>query len=331
MLEAPLIRIEPLAGPPIEPASYDVVCVTSPNSPRLLLDRVGGDARRLAGLDVAAIGPGTAAALREAGIVADIVAERYVAEGLLEALQGRVEGQRFLIARAEEARDTLPEGLRAAGAKAVDVVALYRTVAERPAGVDAAAADLVTFTSSSTVRAFVDAYPRRRPGGGARRLDRPGDDRDDARARRRRSSRRPSSTTSTASSRRSSRPRPRSARPVRLLAAVAIGGAAGTLLRAALVEAIPRDPGHWPWATLAANVAGALVLGLVARRVADPAGRGLLGAGFCGGLTTFSTLQLELYDLFDAGEPALAATYAAVSVAAGLIAIRLGERLGGPA
>jgi uroporphyrinogen III methyltransferase/synthase len=159
VLEAPLIRIEPLAGPSIEPASYDVVCLTSPNSPRLLLDRVGGDARRLAGLDVAAIGPGTAAALREVGIVADIVAERFVAEGLLEALHGRVEGQRFLIARAEEARDTLPDGLRAAGAKAVDVVALYRTVAERPAGVDAAAADLVTFTSSSTVRAFVTAYP----------------------------------------------------------------------------------------------------------------------------------------------------------------------------
>ncbi len=71
--------------------------------------------------------------------------------------------------------------------------------------------------------------------------------------------------------------------------------------------------------------------GSSARRVADPAGRGLLGAGFCGGLTTFSTLQLELYDLLDAGEPALAATYAAVSVAAGLVAIRLGERLGGPA
>ena len=70
------------------------------------------------------------------------------------------------------------------------------------------------------------------------------------------------------------------------------------------------------------------MLGLVAAACSDPAGRGLLGAGLCGGLTTFSTLQLELYDLFDAGEPALAAAYAAVSVAAGLIAIRLGERLG---
>ena len=118
---------------------------------------------------------------------------------------------------------------------------------------------------------------------------------------------------------------------MRLLLAVAIGGAAGTLLRAGLVEAIPHDPGRWPWATLAANVAGALVLGVVARRIADPARRGVLGAGFCGGLTTFSTLQLELYDLLDAGEPALAATYAAVSVAAGLAAVRLGERLGGPA
>ena len=86
---------------------------------RALVQRVTRASVTVAGERVAAIGPGTAAALREAGIVADIVAERYVAEGLLEALQGRIEGQRFLIARAEEARDTLPEGLRAAGAKAV--------------------------------------------------------------------------------------------------------------------------------------------------------------------------------------------------------------------
>jgi CrcB protein len=118
---------------------------------------------------------------------------------------------------------------------------------------------------------------------------------------------------------------------MRLLVAVAVGGAVGTLLRALLAEAIPHDPGRWPWATLAANVLGALVLGVVARRVTTIARRGLLGAGFCGGLTTFSTLQLELFDLLDAGEPALATTYAAVSVAAGLAAVRLGERLGGPA
>ena len=115
-----------LAGPPIDARAYGLVCVASPNVPRLLLERCGGDARALAGATVAAVGPGTAAALREAGIVADVVAERSVAEGLLAALPGGLAGVRALVARAEEARDTLPEGLRAAGAE-VDVVPLYRT------------------------------------------------------------------------------------------------------------------------------------------------------------------------------------------------------------
>ncbi len=158
VVEAPVIRIEPLAGPPLDAGAYDLVCLTSPNAPRLLLERLGGDARRLAGVEVAAIGPGTAAALREVGIIADVVAERAIAEGLLEALAGRVSGRRVLVARAEEARDALPDGLRAAGAS-VDVVPLYRTVAELPEGVDAPAADLVTFTSSSTARAFAAAFP----------------------------------------------------------------------------------------------------------------------------------------------------------------------------
>ena len=114
------------------PRAYGLVCVTSPNAPRLLLERCGGDARALAGVTVAAIGPGTAAALREVGIVADVVAERFVAEGLLEALPADLRGARALVARAEEARDTLPEGLRAAGAE-VDVVPLYRTLAARAA------------------------------------------------------------------------------------------------------------------------------------------------------------------------------------------------------
>ncbi len=161
VVEVPTIRIEPLDGPAIDPAPYDVVCVTSPNAPRLLLERIGGDARALAGTTVAAIGPGTAAALRDVGLVADVVAERFVAEGLLEALGGAVAGRRVLVARAEEARDALPEGLRATGAT-VDVVALYRTLREPPRRPERAlAADAVTFTSSSTVQGFVDALPGR--------------------------------------------------------------------------------------------------------------------------------------------------------------------------
>jgi uroporphyrinogen III methyltransferase/synthase len=158
VVAAPVIRIEPIAGVAIDASAYDLVCLTSPNAPALLLDRIGGDARMLAGVEVAAIGPGTAAAIREVGILPDVVAERAVAEGLLEALAGRIAGRRVLVARAEEARDTLPEGLRDAGAATVDVIPLYRTVADVPDGDDALAADLVTFTSSSTVRFFTVAF-----------------------------------------------------------------------------------------------------------------------------------------------------------------------------
>jgi uroporphyrinogen III methyltransferase/synthase len=107
---------------------------------------------------VAAIGPGTAAALLEHGLIADVVPERFVAEGLVEALAD-VPVSRVLVARAEEARDVLPQALRERGAE-VDVVALYETVAE-PIGDQqrqrVLGADYVTFTSSSTVRFFFDA------------------------------------------------------------------------------------------------------------------------------------------------------------------------------
>jgi uroporphyrinogen III methyltransferase/synthase len=155
--ECAVIRIEPIAGPPIDARAYGLVCVTSANAPRLLLERCGGDARALAGATVAAIGPGTAAALREAGIVADVVAERSVAEGLLAALPRELAGIRALVACPEEARDALPDGLRAAGAD-VDVVPLYRTVAAVPRHpARMLAADAVAFTSSSTVRRFAEA------------------------------------------------------------------------------------------------------------------------------------------------------------------------------
>ncbi len=157
--ECAVIRIEPLAGPAIDASAYGLVCVTSPNAPRLLLERCGGDARAFAGATVAAIGPGTAAALREAGLVADVVAERSLAEGLLEALPADLRGVRALVARAEEARDALPDGLRAAGA-AVDVVPLYRTLASLPRRPERMlSADAVAFTSSSTVARFAEALP----------------------------------------------------------------------------------------------------------------------------------------------------------------------------
>jgi uroporphyrinogen III methyltransferase/synthase len=161
VVEAPAIRIVPLDGPAPELERYDLVCLTSPNGVHLFFARLasaGRDARALAGARVAAIGPGTAAALREHGVIADVVPERFVAEGLVEALAG-VPVARALIARAAEARDVLPEALRARGAE-VDVLALYETVAEPLSESELAAAraaDYVTFTSSSTVRFFFDS------------------------------------------------------------------------------------------------------------------------------------------------------------------------------
>jgi uroporphyrinogen III methyltransferase / synthase len=161
VVEAPAIRIVPLDGPAPQLDRYDLVCLTSPNGVGLLFERLalaGRDGRAFAGVRVAAIGPGTAAALADRGISADVVPERFVAEGLVEALAG-MPVERALIARAAEARDVLPDALRERGAS-VDVVALYETRAERLTEsqlADVSRADYVTFTSSSTVRFFLDA------------------------------------------------------------------------------------------------------------------------------------------------------------------------------
>jgi uroporphyrinogen III methyltransferase / synthase len=157
VIEAPAIRIEPLDTPLPAMNGYDLVCVTSPNGAELLLDRLR-DARELAGRTVAAIGPGTVAALRARGVEADVVPERAVAEGLVEALAD-VAAERVLVARAEEGRDVLPDALRARGAQ-VDLLPLYRTVAEPlddETRTAAAAADYLLFTSASSVRFFAEA------------------------------------------------------------------------------------------------------------------------------------------------------------------------------
>jgi uroporphyrinogen III methyltransferase/synthase len=161
VLETPAIRIEPLPGDAPDLSACDLLCLTSPNGARLLFDRLraaGRDARALAGVTIAAIGPGTAAALREEGVTADVVPERSVAEALVEALRD-VPARRAVIARARGARDVLETGLRERGVE-VDVVELYEAVAEAlgPDALAAArAADYVTFTSSSTVRFFLRA------------------------------------------------------------------------------------------------------------------------------------------------------------------------------
>lgn len=121
----------------------------------------------------------------------------------------------------------------------------------------------------------------------------------------------------------------------RILLAVFLGGALGTLARAALSETLAPDPASWPWATLLANVAGAFLLAWVVTRLPDhprtARWRAFAGPGLCGGLTTFSTLQLELVRMVEADRLALALGYAAASVAAGLLAARLATRLAVPA
>jgi len=114
----------------------------------------------------------------------------------------------------------------------------------------------------------------------------------------------------------------------REVVAVFTGGAVGTLLRAALSEAFPHSPTSWPWPTFVVNVVAALLLGYFVTRLQErlPISsyrRPLLGTGLCGGLSTFSTMQVELLKMIDAGAYALALGYAAASVASGLLAIHL--------
>jgi uroporphyrinogen III methyltransferase/synthase len=177
MIEVPAIEIrDPADGGAALAAAvgrldvYDWVVVTSPNGARRLLDAVradGSDARAFGGVRLAAIGPGTAEVLAAANLAADLVPAEFVAESLVEAFPewsvpepgGPAGSGRVLVARAAVARDVLPDGLRARGWQ-VDVVEAYRTeqVAvddERAAAV--AGADIVTFTSSSTVTNFLTA------------------------------------------------------------------------------------------------------------------------------------------------------------------------------
>ncbi len=134
--------------------------------------------------------------------------------------------------------------------------------------------------------------------------------------------------------------------PVRAdeLGAVALGGAAGALARAALAEALPRaDPASWPWATFATNLLGCLLLGLLLGRLASlPAAwhaahpdrsrlaRPLLAGGVLGGFTTFSTFSVETRGMLAAGATASALGYVLLSVVAGVALVAAGRRLVAP-
>jgi len=166
-VSCPVIAIDPIA---VDPAAlqdldrYDWLVLTSANGVDRLRELLR-DARRdfPAHMKVAAIGPETAARAQEAGMTPALVPSRFIAEELAETLASTMApGVRILLARAAGARDVLPEELRARGAH-VDVLETYRAVP--PAGVEPRLAaalpgvDMITFTSSSTVRHFVDAMP----------------------------------------------------------------------------------------------------------------------------------------------------------------------------
>lgn len=114
----------------------------------------------------------------------------------------------------------------------------------------------------------------------------------------------------------------------REVGAVFVGGAAGTLLRAGVAESFPHAATSWPWPTFAVNLLAAVLLGYVITRLQErlPLSsyrRPLLGTGLCGGLSTFSTMQVEILRMLDAGAYVLATGYTVASVAAGYAAIHL--------
>jgi CrcB protein len=126
--------------------------------------------------------------------------------------------------------------------------------------------------------------------------------------------------------------RPRRRDHASLQAAIFAGGIAGGLARAGLDRLLPADGRGWPWATFLANLAGAFLLGYLATRLLErlpPSTyrRPLLGTGFCGALTTFSTLQIELIRLARNGHLALALLYLGASVGGGLSVFSLATAL----
>jgi len=168
-LEVPTLEIGPPDDlTPLDAAleqisGYDWVVFTSANGVKAFMDRLFGqdkDVRALGRAKIAAIGPATAQALKEYGLAADVVPETFQAEGLLDALTPHVSpGTRILLARAQVARDLLPDGLVRLGAQ-LDVAPVYQARAPQSIPPDAEAAlrqgvvDILTFTSSATVHNF---------------------------------------------------------------------------------------------------------------------------------------------------------------------------------
>ncbi len=172
VFELPTIRIEPpvdlraFAELVQEAHAYDWLVFTSPNGVSAFFEmffKIYSDARELGGVRIAAIGPATSKRVRDFHLSVDLQPEEFVAEAIIkefQAKEGSIENQRFLLARAEQARELLPIELTKLGA-IVDEAVAYRTVPETEdvsggiARFRAEGADLITFTSSSTVENFM--------------------------------------------------------------------------------------------------------------------------------------------------------------------------------
>lgn len=158
-LDAAIARLHAAGGVP----AYDWVIFTSVNGVEQFFARLDreGDVRDLKGVKLGAIGPATAAALEARGLKLDFVPAEYRAEAVLEGLLERgVAGSRVLIPRAKEAREVLPDKLAEAGAE-VEVAPAYETVLDETGAarmkdmLSGGEIDIITFTSSSTVKNFV--------------------------------------------------------------------------------------------------------------------------------------------------------------------------------
>lgn len=170
VLEIPFIEIRsPASFQRLDDAllhiqDYDWLILTSVNGVKALAGRIaqlGLEPLNFVHLKVAAIGPATEQALEEQQFTVDVVPEKYVAEAVVSALRAQVKGQRILLVRAKVARDVIPEELRKAGA-VVNVAEAYETVVPEASRArlrdalreSARKPDVITFTSSSTVRSF---------------------------------------------------------------------------------------------------------------------------------------------------------------------------------
>lgn len=172
VIEVPVIEIKPPESyAPLDNAlqnalDYDWLILTSVNGVEALFTRIeklGLSVDHLQHFKIAAIGPATEAAISDRGLVVDIVPEKYVAEEVVAALRRQVKGQKVLLVRAAVARDVIPTELAAAGAK-VEVIDAYQTITPSESKPKLLALfsekstppDVITFTSSSTVRNFLN-------------------------------------------------------------------------------------------------------------------------------------------------------------------------------